>query len=91
MHYLFWPTDASFVQAGECPPIYGVSCSVAMQVPSPGLFRFFCVSLHTVFVLHFCSGHEFTEYFLSHFVKLRLLVSVPLYFLPLKQDLSILF
>ena len=28
------------------------------------------MSLHTIFVLHFCSGHEFNEYFLSHFVKL---------------------
>ena len=28
------------------------------------------MSLHTIFVLHFCSGHKFNEYFLSHSVKL---------------------
>ena len=54
-----------------------------------GLFvHFLCVSLHTIFELHFCSRHEFTQYFLSHFVKLPLIASVPFCFLPLRRDLS---
>jgi len=69
----------------------GCLAALLCKYPPLAFFYFLCVSLHTVFVLHFCSGHEFSEYFLSHFVKLRLLVSVPFYFLPLRQDLSILF
>jgi len=66
--------------------------SVALQVNPMAFFYFFmCVATHGC-VPHFCSRHESVfsnQYFLSHFVKLHLIASVPFCFLLLRQDLSI--